>query len=377
MDGIEYHARRRSMLSFMVLFIALYIILRNKRKRALSFLLLKKRKRIGDFYVLHRSVAWFDRFVSSEDRFDDQRWRSHFKVPRKLYEELVEKLTPHIQSADTRFRVAIPSSKIVAAALYFIGQGVPLGTISELFAIGISKLSEVFPLVFKAIVAEYRDVVVFDLDPEALANRARQFIAAGFVQGCVGAIDCTHIVIRKPDGPHGADYFDRKHCHSVVAQVMVDANGRILHTSIGWPGSIHDARILHASGLQTTLEELAPKGYYVIGDSGYPALSCLVTPHPNQHLRKYKNFNYHHSASRIVVERTFGALKMRFAALDKEFRLDVKTIPYIFKSCCILHNLMLSDFVVYDADLDATSVTPCSDAIQLRERLVNLVNDRL
>jgi len=64
----------------------------------------------------------------------------------------------------------------------------------------------------------------------------------------VGAINGCHIEINAPSQSH-EDYFKRKQHYSVNLQTIVDANLKFIHATVGYPGSIHDARVLRLSGL--------------------------------------------------------------------------------------------------------------------------------
>ena len=69
----------------------------------------------------------------------------------------------------------------------------------------------------------------------------------------LGALDGSHIPIKAPkDDPN--EYVNRKSFHSIVLQGVVDANGKFLHVSTGYAGSIHDARVLRMSALLTAIE---------------------------------------------------------------------------------------------------------------------------
>ena len=63
---------------------------------------------------------------------------------------------------------------------------------------------------------------------------------------CGGAIDGTHIPILAPNESH-ADYVNRKGYHSIIMQAVVDHNHLYRDVVIGWPGSVHDARVLSNS----------------------------------------------------------------------------------------------------------------------------------
>ena len=59
----------------------------------------------------------------------------------------------------------------------------------------------------------------------------------------VGAIDGSHVPIKAPKINH-EDYFNRKHFYSFLVQGIVDASGLYLSVATGFPGSLHDARML-------------------------------------------------------------------------------------------------------------------------------------
>ena len=48
-------------------------------------------------------------------------------------------------------------------------------------------------------------------------------------------------------------YFNRKHFHSMNLLAVVGFDGRFLDISAGFPGSIHDARVLQMSGRGTKI----------------------------------------------------------------------------------------------------------------------------
>ncbi len=65
-----------------------------------------------------------------------------------------------------------------------------------------------------------------------------------------GAIDGTHIGILAPaDDP--ADYYNRKGFHSLILQGVVDHKLKFWDINMGWPGKVHDARVLANSSLYT------------------------------------------------------------------------------------------------------------------------------
>ena len=63
---------------------------------------------------------------------------------------------------------------------------------------------------------------------------------------CAGAIDGTHIAIATPHHNHVA-YVNRKSCHSIVMQGVVDGHYMFRDIVVGWPGSVHNARVFSNS----------------------------------------------------------------------------------------------------------------------------------
>jgi hypothetical protein len=94
-----------------------------------------------------------------------------------------------------------------------------------------------------------------------------------------GAIDGTHIQIRKPYiGPEDYFYF-KSSGYTMQMQAVVDWNKRFLDLAIGMPGSTHDSRMFRRSSLFQLVEngtlfyeDSNVDGFspYLLGDAGYP-----------------------------------------------------------------------------------------------------------
>lgn len=85
---------------------------------------------------------------------------------------------------------------------------------------------------------------------------------------------------------------------------------------IGYPGSVHDARVFRVSTLRQNLREKCGE-FYLFGDSAYPCSQNLITPYKDRGnlTRIQRNFNLQHSSWRISIEHTFGLLKQKFRQL--------------------------------------------------------------
>jgi hypothetical protein len=173
----------------------------------------------------------------------------------------------------------------------------------------------------------------------------------GFPQAC-GAIDGTHIPIIAPH-EHRNDYHNRKGFYSIVCQAWVDHNYLFLDLVVGWPGRVHDARVLATSDIyelgnnnrlfptDTKLISGVQVPFCLLGDPAYPLQTWLMKPYPeNQYTtQNQRYFNYRLSRARMVVECAFGRLKGRWRCLLKRNDSHIANMPHIIMCCAILHNI--------------------------------------
>ena len=86
-------------------------------------------------------------------------------------------------------------------------------------------------------------------------------------------------------------------------------------------------------------------GVYFLVDGGYGKIACLMDPIPfrTDLSEIYWSDSEFLESVRKDVECTFGILKMRWFILKKGFQFhSVKTFDDTFKTCCILHNMILN-----------------------------------
>ena len=173
----------------------------------------------------------------------------------------------------------------------------------------------------------------------------------GFPQ-CGGAVDCTHIPIISPS-EYPADYFNRKGWHSIILQGTVDHLYRFTDVCIGWPGHVHDARVLGNSSLyhrgnagtlfpdSKTMIAGVEVPIVVLGDPAYPLLPWIMKPYidTSNLTCEQQRFNYRLSRARVVVEDAFGRLKQRWRCQLKRNDTDVLDLPVQVAACCVLHNI--------------------------------------
>ena len=83
---------------------------------------------------------------------------------------------------------------------------------------------------------------------------------------CGGAIDGCHIPIIGPKENH-CDYYNRKGFYSVILQGVCDDRYNFTDIFVGWPGRVHDARVLQNSQIYATLQRQRRQLYDELRDA--------------------------------------------------------------------------------------------------------------
>ncbi|GBG63085.1 hypothetical protein CBR_g36570 [Chara braunii] len=192
----------------------------------------------------------------------------------------------------------------------------------------------------------------------------RAFADKGF-PNCHNCINCTHIYVDKPANTPSENYYDRKRCFSIVAQVVVDLDLRVLNVHMGYPGNCHDIRVLQLSSLWQRTESgslfhgpplTLPFGVqtndYVLADNGYPPSEWMVVPYGgvNQHVDE-EWFDNKQKVARGAVERAFDRLKGMWRLFLWTHKTNLDMLPQQFTAVCILHNILIDVGIPFDENL--------------------------
>ncbi|KAL3690094.1 hypothetical protein R1sor_016403 [Riccia sorocarpa] len=132
-------------------------------------------------------------------------------------------------------------------------------------------------------------------------------------------------------------------------QVICDQNKRVIYFFAGMSGSCHDLTCLRRSSLwgRSGSAQLFDNGQYLLGDSGYIPLDCLVCLYKRTSGDMDKvDFNTCIAHARVGNEHCIGILKARWHSL-KEIRMQLRNPvenAYVIRwiRCCfILHNFLI------------------------------------
>lgn len=183
-----------------------------------------------------------------------------------------------------------------------------------------------------------------DAEMNTIAHQFNDIGAYNF-PGVVGAIDGSHIPIEPPsENPNS--YYNRKRFHSIILQGICKDDLQFIHTNIGWPGRVHDAKVLKNSSIWTDGYQKCRFGQnHLLGDAAYPLKVWLITPYRDtgRLTRQQKYFNKCLASKRQVIERAFGLLKGRFRRLKHINNRSVISICDSIQAACVLHNICIQN----------------------------------
>ncbi|XP_060909611.1 putative nuclease HARBI1 [Labrus mixtus] len=132
--------------------------------------------------------------------------------------------------------------------LYWLASATSYRVVAEAFAI---PTQTVFDLVHKAskrVLAIVKRVIRFPTAAEmdgVGAGFARLAGSAVFAR-VAGSIDGCHVRVVAP-AAHEQAYLNCRLFHSIQFQAICDRRGKFLDVFVGYPGSVHDARVLRHS----------------------------------------------------------------------------------------------------------------------------------
>ncbi|CAK8563503.1 unnamed protein product [Lathyrus sativus] len=290
-------------------------------------------------------TSWFRRFISSTS-ISDSRWLDAFRMSNPSFFHLLDLLSPSIASSFPQ----ISPDCTLAAAIFRLAHGAGYTSVARRFGISPADACRAFFTVCKAVNDNLGNL--FELRSDS--NR----IVAGFgfnsLPNCFGVLGLAGFGIE--DEIPGKKLF-------LMVQALVDAEGRFLDVSSGWPSSMKPETILQESKLYHDIEEsrdlLQGSSYklsdgslipqYILGDSCFPLLSWLLTPYnrvnEEDSFSSAENaFNCAHNRAMGLFGDAIGRLRTRWQLLSdsRKWKRDcVEYLPFVIVTSCLLHNFLI------------------------------------
>ena len=256
----------------------------------------------------------------------------------------------------------------MAIALWHLGRGESYRSTAVTFGVGKCTALNIVHEFIQALFQIRENYISFPLNGRELDRVMQKFELKHDLPQVAGVIDGTHIKIKAPKEEHEA-YYNRKQCYSLVLQAVTDSECRFLDDSVGYPGSIHDARVFQRSELHRRIIAGDIMGVtrvinhvnvrpYLVGDTAYPLSLFLLTAFQGGRLTPVQErFNRVLTKLRVVVERALGKLKTCWQCILKELEDDTERVASNALACCVLHNFC----IIMGDDLDNSDEDDDSD----------------
>lgn len=309
----------------------------------------------------HRGNRHRDRGYALQevDHLSDNEFSSMFRMSREAFHRLLSLVAPFMH--DTNETMAIlssggPVSK--ATKLYCTLRYLAGGSYLDItFAWGVAKSTFFATDPEKGIIWPTMEAIdqVFTIglpmhNCEELDKIAAEFAkySHGELKHCVMAIDGWVAKTRKPFNSEVVDvvaYRNRHDCWGLVVLAGCDAHCRFNMFSCMNAGSTNDVMAWELSQMKKDIDAgRLPKKYYIIGDEAFVCTNQLLVPYSGRQLGKRKDsFNYHLSAMRQVIERSFALLVQRWGILWRSLRCSFKRWTLVLSVCAKLHNFCIDE----------------------------------
>ena len=246
------------------------------------------------YWAMEYEQSWFEKMW--RNRHNDiycELWQKEFRMSPSTFEFIIDLVEQNMAKADTVFRKAAPIEKRVGVGLWRLSTGNSFCTISKVFGIGKSTVITLVNELISELVRMSPEFIKFPktaLETGSKIRSLRDFTGCKIPQ-VLGAIDGTHMEILAPSSDSKVDYFNRKQKFTVNTQAVIGANLEFLDVATGYPGSVHDARVLRSSTLfqQAEAQIILSKPLknvdnvkmraLLLSDSAYPATLWQVKPY--------------------------------------------------------------------------------------------------
>jgi hypothetical protein len=287
------------------------------------------------------------------------KFRTRFRTPFPLFDEM---LVPMCKQYNVfkiqRENFGIPVKFRVLIGLRYLARAHDSDTMEELSRVKKTTCFTIFHQFIDGMVEHFFDMFVSIPQSDQLRKVMEVYKMLGF-NGCFGSIDCTHIFWKRCPN-RWANYCQGKEkCTTLSFQVAVDHDKRIIMCSGAFFGAANDklivkevpeTRALIDGSMKDVFYSLydgmgnviTVKGAYLITDAGFLQIGAFMDPRIHSWSSDDVRWAEFLESIRKDVECLFGILKNRFRFLwGYNESKHYLTIENAFKTCCILHNMIL------------------------------------
>ena len=177
---------------------------------------------------------------------------SLFRMDTDTFDQLLSKISPIVQKANTNMRSAITAEEKLAITLRFLARGNSYHSLMYEFRVSMTSISRLVPEVCDAICQVLGTSLKAPTHTQEWLEIARGFEEKWQFPHCLGAIDGKHIHIKAPPNS-GSQYYNYKSRFSIVLLAIADASYKFIAYDLGSPGSSSDGGIFKDGTLSALL----------------------------------------------------------------------------------------------------------------------------
>lgn len=325
---------------------------------------------INDIVIVHfcryiyreniiKNTSWYETTLAN---LNDQRFEMIVRVPRIVFDLILDliKENPvfHGQNSNLQFSPFFQLA-LVLYRLGSSGENASRGKTASLFGVGDGgTINKITQRIFECILPLQNNFISWP------SNEERNQIVLNTIEElphCIGYLDGSEIPLNEKPLLDSTSYYSRSKIYSLKLQAICDHNLRIRHILVGYPGSVHDARIFNNCSIGRNINRFLSEGQWIAADSAYRLTEHVITPYrkTSRMLREdqRKMFNRYFSKYRVRIEHFFGKLKEKFGSL-KNLKLKIfNDISHKYacdwvRVCCILYNIALPYNTIDDFEYD-------------------------
>ena len=291
--------------------------------------------------------------------YNDEHFQAHFRINRNSFAMLLAAvgnmdLIPTSENHFNGGRPPIKLDKQLLVTLWYVANQCCMRDVADRFNITKSSIKRTVARVLE-VVRSLSNEFIFWPTGAYKDSVIKGFYEMKRIKGVIGLIDGSHLEIPMQSQDKAA-YINRKGFPSIVLQGICDHELKFTNINVGFPGSVHDARVLRRSQIYLAAENpdsrelVFPDGSFLLEDPAYPCLPWLMPPFKDTGRlnRPRRSYNYKVSATRVHIERAFGQLKGRFRKLRMIDMVNLKAINTLVIACCVIHNICISQNDVFE-----------------------------
>lgn len=196
--------------------------------------------------------------------YSDISFQRHLRLSRTTFNTVHDHLKDcpeFVVTARHGGRPAVPVPKQLLITLWYLGTHDTIHRLSDRFGVSEDTILNSRDSVIAAVVRHLRtNIISWPTQEEKQVIKDHYERKNGF-PNIIGSLDGTHIRISAPR-ENQKSYINRKGFHSIQLQAVCREDLTFTHCFTGFPGSVHDSRILKNSDLWDHGQELCGERSY-------------------------------------------------------------------------------------------------------------------